>query len=121
MVRAVEGLCLARAQVEGDAKAVRGTFYDRAHDALHTIARELETVDRVLAARLLEAKEAVEADVNAEPPAPALAVDLDHLIDEARQGLDRLSVPGRAPRSAGRSGPPAVAMSPHPIPAAACP
>ncbi len=93
LTAALQGLCLARSQAQGDSNPVRATFYDRSHEALHTIARELEASDRSLAARLLEAKEAVEADVNAQPPAPALATDLDHLIDVTRQGLSRLSVP----------------------------
>ncbi|MGI8777058.1 MAG: hypothetical protein ACR2LJ_06640 [Acidimicrobiales bacterium] len=93
---AVDGLCLARSQADTDPNSVRGTFYDRSHEAVHTIARELEAVDRSLAARLLEAKEAVEVDVNAEPLAPTLATDLDRLIDAARRGLARLSVPARA-------------------------
>jgi len=91
-VSAVAGLCLARSQAEGDRGSVRGTFYDRSHEPLHTIARQLETVDRGLAARLLEAKEKVEVDVNAQPPASALAVDLDQLVDVTRQGLAKLSV-----------------------------
>ncbi len=93
VVAAVEGLCVARSELESDAKSVRATFYDRSHEALHTIARQLDPVDRGLAARLLEAKEAVEVDVSAQPPAPSLGVDLDHLIDAARQGLARLSIP----------------------------
>lgn len=44
-----------------------------------------------LAARLLEAKEAV-VDVNAQSPRATLAADLDHLLDAARQGLVRLAV-----------------------------
>jgi len=93
LASAVDGLCLARSQVAGDPTAVRGTFYDRSHAAIHTIARELEPVDRALAARLLEAKEAVEVDVNAQPLGASSAADLDHLVDIARQGLARLSVP----------------------------
>ena len=93
---AVEGLCLVRAQARSDVKAARTTFYDRSHDRLHTLARDLEPVDRALAARLLEANEAFEADVNAEPPRPMLAADLDRLVAVATQGLSRLSLP--APR-----------------------
>ncbi len=93
LVVAVESLCLARSQVGTDPKSVRGTFYDRAHEPLHTLARTLEALDRPLAARLLEAKESVEADVNAQTPPPTLGADLDHLIDVTHQVLDRLSVP----------------------------
>ncbi|MGI9080356.1 MAG: hypothetical protein ACR2GF_06020 [Acidimicrobiales bacterium] len=89
----VEGLCVARPQVAGDPAAVRGIFYDRSHDVLHTIARQLEAVDRALAARLLEAMQAVEADVSSQSPAASSAADLDRLIGVADQGLARLSVP----------------------------
>lgn len=93
LASAVDGLCLARGQVAGDPAAVRGTFYDRSHDALHTIARQLEAVDRSLAARLLEAMQAVEADVSSQSPAASSAADFGRLIDVADQGLARLSVP----------------------------
>jgi len=93
LVVAVQGLCLARSQADADAKSVRGTFYDRSHEPLHTLARTLETIDRGLSARLLEAKEAVEADVNAQPLPATLAADLDHLIDVTGQVLERLAVP----------------------------
>lgn len=96
MTAAVGGLCTARAQADTDVKSVRATFYDRSHEALHTIARALEPVDRVVAARLLEAKQAVEADVNAQPPRATVAADLDRLLDVTRQGLARLSI--TAPR-----------------------
>jgi len=92
-VVAVEGLCLARSQAGTDPKSVRGTFYDRSHEVLHTLARTLDPIERSLAARLLEAKESVEADVNAQPLPPTLVADLDHLIDVTHQVLDRLSVP----------------------------
>jgi len=98
LVSAVDGLCLARSQVDADPTAVRATFYDRSHDPLHTIARQLEAVDRTVAARLLEAKETVETDVSSQPIAASSAADLDHLIDVATQGLARLSVPVRSCR-----------------------
>jgi len=93
VVAAIQGLCLARSQADADPKSVRTTFYDRSHEPLHTLARTLETIDRALAARLLEAKEAVEADVNAQPLPAALAGDLDHLIDVTGQVLQRLAIP----------------------------
>lgn len=101
LVAGAQGLCLARKQADTDVQSVRATFYDRAHEPLHTIARDLERVDRTLAARLLEATQAVEADVNAQIPPPGaeamvpaatLAADLDHLIDVTARGLARLSV-----------------------------
>ncbi|MDQ6799125.1 MAG: hypothetical protein M3011_14105 [Actinomycetota bacterium] len=93
LVVAVGGLCLARSLADTDPGSVPGTFYDRSHEALHTLARTLEPIDRSLAARLLEAKESVEADVNAKPLLPTVGADLDHLIDVTRQVLERLSIP----------------------------
>ncbi len=93
LVVAVESLCLARSQADTDPKSARGTFYHRSHGPLHTLARTLESIDRGLAARLLEANESVEADVNAQPLPPRLGADLDHLIDVTHQVLERLSVP----------------------------
>ncbi len=93
VVVAVQGLCLARSQADADPKSVRGTFYDRSHEPLHTLARAMEPIDRALAARLLEAKEAVEADVNTQPLPATSAADLDHLIEVTGQVLQRLAIP----------------------------
>ena len=87
------GLCAARASAATDVNAARSTFYDRSHDPLHTLARDLEPVDRVLVARLLEAKEAVESDLRGERPAPSLGPDLDRLLEVTAQALARLSLP----------------------------
>jgi hypothetical protein len=73
-------------------KAARTTFYDRSHEPLHTIARALEPVDRPLAGRLFEAKEAVEADLSSPSRAPTLSRDLDRLLEVTRASLHRLSV-----------------------------
>ncbi|HEX2192478.1 MAG TPA: hypothetical protein VHH09_04740 [Acidimicrobiales bacterium] len=90
---AFEGLCAARAAAPTDVNSARTTFYDRSHDPLHSLARDLEPVDRVLAARLLEAKEVVESDLRGEPPPPSLAGDLDRLREVTGQALARLSHP----------------------------
>jgi hypothetical protein len=72
--------------------AARTTFYDRSHDALHDIARDLDPVDRAAAGRLLEAKQQVEAGLDADPPPPGLAADLDRLAGVTRAGLALLDV-----------------------------
>ena len=90
------GLCTARASAGTDVKSARSTFYDRSHDPLHSIARDLEPVDRALAARLLEAKEAVESGLRPERPPPSLGPDLDRLVEVTGQALARLSL--SAPR-----------------------
>ena len=87
------GLCAARAAAGTDVNSARSTFYDRSHDALHSIARDLEPVDRALAARLLEAKEAVESDLRPDRAPPGLGPDLDRLVEVTGQALARLSLP----------------------------
>ena len=90
---AVEGLCQAREEAGGDVNPARTTFYDRSHDPLHAIAGALEPVDRPLAGRLLEAKQAVEADLASPARAASLTADLDRLLEVTREALARLSVP----------------------------
>ena len=87
------GLCAARASAGTDVNSARSTFYDRSHDPLHSIARDLEPVDRPLAARLLEAKQAVESGLRPDPAPPSLGPDLDHLVEVTGQALVRLSRP----------------------------
>ena len=87
------GLCAARAVVGTDVNSARSTFYDRSHDALHSIARDLEARDRPLAARLLEAKEAVESDLRPDRAPPSLGPGLDRLVEVTGEALARLSLP----------------------------
>lgn len=59
---AASGLCEASAEVDdGDIEGAESQFYDTVHQPLHDLAAEVSEVDRVIAARLLEAKEAVES------------------------------------------------------------
>lgn len=90
-----DGLCDARHEVAADAGRARTIFYDRVHGGLHTLARELQGRDRAAAARLLEAKEAVEADLTAQPARPTVASDLGRLDGLTRRGL---AVLGARPR-----------------------
>ena len=80
-----------------DPDAVRNVFFDRAHQPLHELAAETSRHDRATAARLLEAKQAVEADLDS--PDRSLDTDLDELLDAASD---------------------AIAASRRPAPAAAC-
>ena len=90
LVDAHAGLCEAAANPAG----ARALFFDRSHEALHTVARAMEDVDRAQAARLLEAKEKVEGRLGS--PAPTLAQDLFRLADVYRDALARLAI-GAAP------------------------
>ena len=88
---AVEGLCRARQEAGADVNAARTTFYDRSHEPLHAIAGALEPLDRPLAGRLLEAKQAVEADLANPARAPSLTADIDRLLEVTRAAVGRLS------------------------------
>lgn len=90
LVDAEAGLCQAEKAAPTDPAAARATFYDRSHNSLHTAARALETADRALAGRLLEAMQKVEADLETRPP--ELGDDLSTLSDVYRQGLARLAI-----------------------------
>jgi hypothetical protein len=84
------GLCEAKAAAASDPTAARADFYNQSHDALHTVARALETVDRGLAADLLVSMQKVEADLESRPP--TLAAELGQLADVYRSGLGRLAI-----------------------------
>ena len=89
---AVKGLCQVRAEAGTDVKSARTTFYDRSHEPLHGIARALEPVDHQQSALLLEAKAAVEADLDAGSATPWLTGAVDRLLTVTRASLARLSV-----------------------------
>jgi hypothetical protein len=86
LVDAHAGLCQAANQPD----AARRLFFDRSHEALHTVARALEDVDRAQAGELLQAKEKVESQLSAPPP--SLPDDLRRLADVYRTGLGRLAI-----------------------------
>jgi hypothetical protein len=86
LVDAHAGLCEAATQLD----MARALFFDRSHEALHTVARALEPVDRAQAATLLEAKQKVESELTT-PPA-TLRDDLLRLADVYRTGLGRLAI-----------------------------
>ncbi len=86
LVDAHVALCEAAARPE----RARELFFDRSHDALHTVARDLEDVDRSQAAQLLEAKERVESEL--ESPGPRLPDDLARLAEVYRASLGRLAI-----------------------------
>ncbi len=86
LVDAHAALCEAAARPE----KARQLFFDRSHDALHTVARDLEEVDRAQAAALLQAKERVESELGS--PGPSRPDDLARLADVYRASLGRLAI-----------------------------
>lgn len=96
----VASLCDAQdAAATGDFESARTIFLDDVHARLHVLADRLSD-DRAIAARLLEAKQAVEADLDddevggAGVPASteALARDLGELAAATTAGLGTLDV-----------------------------
>lgn len=70
---ALNAVCTAATSARaGDLTAARQAFYDTAHQALHQLAADAARTDRPVAARLLEAKQAVESRFSS----PAVPADL---------------------------------------------
>jgi hypothetical protein len=93
---AFQGLCDARTLAEvGDMWGAANEFQSHAHAYLHEFADRLSAVDRTAAGRLLEAKEAVEAQLNAPDSAdPALTVSaLSQLEVALADGAEREGLP----------------------------
>jgi hypothetical protein len=82
---AASGLCEASAGVDdGDIEGAESRFYDTVHQPLHDLAAEVSEVDRVIAARLLEAKEAVESRFDTDPAGLGEALrSLESAVDES--------------------------------------
>jgi hypothetical protein len=88
------GLCQARAQATQPGVA-RETFFDRVHQPLHELAADAAGGDRAAAARLLEAKEALERDFAADPG--VVPADLDRLLEVTRQAIAGAGRPAPEP------------------------
>ncbi|MFP5319172.1 MAG: hypothetical protein ACLGI2_12890 [Acidimicrobiia bacterium] len=83
-VRLYQGLCQARAEAS-QPEAAREIFFDRVHQPLHQLAAEAAGADRAAAAKLLEAKQAVERDFADDPE--LLPGDLDRLTEATRRAI----------------------------------
>lgn len=85
--RVFAGLCSSAAAADaGELTRAHDVFLDRAHTDLHGLADDLAAgPDRPLAARLLEAKNRVEATLPA--GAPNAAADLRRLVASAAEGI----------------------------------
>ena len=89
---AAAALCTAKRQAATDPLAARRVFYERAHDPLHDLARQAQTADRPAAARLLEAKQRVEHDLDAGATPQRLVGDLDRLLVATDAALTAISI-----------------------------
>ena len=102
---AFQGLCESRAVAEaGDVQGASDVFQSRAHAELHSLADRLAATDREAAARLLEAKQRLEAAfanvAAASPPAVAglistLELEVQHAAEVL--GQDPPACDGVAP------------------------
>jgi hypothetical protein len=95
----IDGLCTTRREVP-NVTAARTAFYDLAHENLHLLARAVEGHDRGAAARLLEAKQRVEADLISPGGPTLLATHVNALSRAARAALDLLEIPTSSCRKA---------------------
>lgn len=83
----VAAVCDARAAAEkGEADGARRIFVNTAHDPLHELAAEAGQVDRSAEARLLEAKQRVEAVLG--EPGPDFADRLERLAVAAADAAE---------------------------------
>ncbi len=90
--RAVQGLCEIEAKFARDLGRANATFYDVTHQELHVIAAAAEVVDRLAAARLLQAKETVESDLAALALPGSFLHDVKALAAATLAALDALGV-----------------------------
>ena len=88
--RAGKGLCeAARVAAAGDHDRAYGLFVSRSHTDLHALADRVSDIDRSAAARLLEAKAAVESSLPA--GRSEAATDLRKLTAETEKAVELLS------------------------------
>ena len=90
LVEVTEALCTA-ADEPDLAEAIAG--FQRVHGPLHDLADQVSQTDRQVAARLLVAKQQVEADIDEDPGASLLRPHLADLSDAAAAALRSLDLP----------------------------
>lgn len=92
-VGAVTGLCEARAVASTEPDEATRFFRDEAHVDLHALAAQVGEEDRAAAAALLEAKQAVEADLDAsEVNGQTLVQELDELLEATVAALRAIDI-----------------------------
>lgn len=91
---AVDAMCELGGITDRD--EANALFFDRAHQTLHVLAAATEVVDRVPAAGLLEAKQTVEEDLQAEALPKVFSADVADLLDATRRALRTVDLPAPA-------------------------
>lgn len=87
---AVDGWCEFVVAFEaGDSEVAKRAFHGRLHDPLHVLAQDVTSVDRGVAARLLEAKSKVEQAFSGGALVASDVTDLETAIASALTTLDR--------------------------------
>lgn len=87
----IAGLCdAAAAAEEGELRAAREDFTNRAHRQLHAVARLASDSARQQTGELLQAKRVVERDLSTSADSATLAKDLRALTDAARATAEAL-------------------------------
>lgn len=85
-------LCRVQTLTRADLEEARDLFYGRVHSPLHEIARAAGEVDRTVAARLLEAKNDVEAAFNRRASGSQTAEAVGRLLPQTEQALRSVEV-----------------------------
>ncbi len=87
----IGGLCEMSGEMRDDPAAGRTVFYDRVHERLHRIAADAQPIDAALAGTLLEAKQLVEADLEADleaaAPPPGYGEHVDRLLSVTQEAV----------------------------------
>ena len=76
----IDGLCEMSGEIRADVVSGRTVFYDRVHERLHAVAAEAQAVDAAAAGCLLEAKQLVEADLEATGAPAGYEEHVDNLL-----------------------------------------
>ena len=98
LIASIEGVCAARDEAVRDVEAAASTFSNEAHDGVHRLADDVAAKDRDLAAEILEAKQAVEAAMDASS-GTRLESALDRLAEAGAKAL--VALDAGAPECAG--------------------
>lgn len=92
LVRDLNDLCRATAG-RVDLGQQESAFFDRAHDAIHELARRVTEEDPGLGAALLEAKQQIEAGLTETSDDPIPSRPFRRLVDATNDALSSIELP----------------------------